>query len=380
MVVGISTVMDSVWIISHRYFNSSYCRNCSTREINMLQSNFQTLLKGYKPGTPQRCGVMTLIPILTDKPYQEVGAVGEISLYKDPEYQRMEFKNDSNKISIIPHGFMFLTAEHAQDRVVNSAHLAKAGAITSVDVDCLQPSQGGHLQPGLKEWRLLPSALKLAAWSHAGDNQYDSLWNDMRSYLSNAGVSGGELIMFYKHFQKDLDEFVAQFEPVTNQVGAIILFGNEVAGIEIVPNYEIWKEMWKPLVRDSYGADAIVLVKKGYSQANRPLINVDQIHTFEDLEGAVADIMENNVAFARSVMGSVLNEVVMAEQKEMLDDLTLYDFTSSNYKGQAVMHGPEHFIYVTAVPASSKEVTQPRREFSATWNDQNPYSGNDFSI
>ena len=345
-----------------------------------MNSDFKTLLKGYKPGTPQRCGIMSLIPILTDKPYQEVGAVGEISLYKDPAYQTMEFKNDSSKITIIPHGFMFLTAEHAQDRVVPSAHLAKAGAITRVDVDCLQPSQGGHLQPGLKEWRLLPSALKLAAWSHAGDNQYDSLWNDMRAYLSNAGVSGGELIMFYKHFQKDLDEFVAQFEPVKNQVGAIIMFGNEVAGIEVTPNYEIWKEMWKPLVRDSYGADALVLVKKGYTQANRALINVDQIRTFEDLEGAVADILENNVAFARSVMDSVLAETVMAEQKEILDDLTLYDFTSANYKGQGVMHGPEHFIYLTAVPSNAPDSNQSRRQFSSIWNDQNPYSGNEFTL
>jgi hypothetical protein len=345
----------------------------------MLQSDFKTLLKGYKPGTPQRVGIMTLIPVLTDKPYQEVGAIGEISLYRDPAYQTMEFKNASSKISIIPHGFMYLTAEHAQDRVVNSAHLAKGGAITKVDVDCLQPSQGGHLQPGLKEWRLLPSALKLAAWSHQGDNAYDSLWNDMKAYLANAGVSGGELIMFYKHFQKDLDEFVAQFEPVENQVGAIILFGNEVAGIEITPNYAIWKEMWKPLVRDSYGADAIVLVKKGYTQTNRPLINVDQIHTFDDLEAAVADIMENNLAFARQVMGSVLNEVVMAEQKEMLDDLTLYDFTSSNYKGQAVQHGPEHFIYVTAVPNNAPNVQAPRREFSSTWNN-NTYEDNEFTL
>lgn len=346
----------------------------------MLQTDFKQILKGYKAGVPQRVGIMTVIPVLTDKPYKEVGGAGDIVLERDEAYQTMYFKNKNSNISIIPHGFMFLTAEHAQDRVVNSAHLAKANAITRVDVDCLQPSQGGHLQPGLKEWRLLPSALKLAAWSRAGDNAYDSLWNDMRAYLTNAGVSGGELIMFFKHYQKDLDEFAAQFEPVENQVGAIIMFGSEIAGIELTPNYETWLEMWKPLLRDSYGADAIVLQQKGYKQANRPLLNVDQIHSLDDLEGAVADLFEQNVQFAKDVVESVLQENVVAEQQEALDDLTLYNIESNTYKGQAVQHGPEHYIYLSVVPHGSKKNIEGRRKFNSNWNEDKRYGREDFSF
>lgn len=339
------------------------------------------ILTGYKPLEPQMVGVMTCIPIVTDKPYEPVGNVGDLILERDVSYERLKFQNESENISIIPHGYTYFTKkESAQDRAVGRVYIVKEKQSIEVDADCLEPSEGGHMRPGEKEWSVLPLGLKLAAWEKAEDGDYQSLWPSIEKYLKNVGLKGNALITFFRAYKKELDEFVAQFEPVDKQVGAIVMFGDKVVGIELMPNYEFWREMWRPLIRDCYGSDAVGLVKKGLGLGYKPMVSGEDVETVDDLEAQVKHVYKKADDFAKQVVGDVLNQDISASEKQAVGDWTLYDIDSDAFKGQTVQHGPEHYIYLSSVYKGLENIEEFKREFAPIWEKQETYSKSEFKF
>lgn len=336
------------------------------------------ILQGYKPVEPQMVGVMWQIPIVTDKPYDPVGNVGDLSLERDVGYERLSFKNESQHITVIPHGFMYLKQKGAQDRVVGSAHIIDK--TLEVDADCLEPSEGGHMGSGQKDWSILPLGLKLTAWEKHGDGKYDSLWPSIKVYLKNAGLEGQALLKFFDSYKKELDEFIAQFEPVMNQVGAIIMFGDRVVGIEVMPNYTFWKEMWRPIIRDCYGADATVLIKKGLGLGYKPVLDIESIKNIGDLEVEVKKTQNKAKTFAEQAIDHVLGQEVASRTKENIGDWSMLDIESDEYKGQIVRHGPEHMIYMSTVFKKLNNPETFKRQFAPIWDKKEVYGKSEFKF
>jgi len=83
----------------------------------------------------------------------------------------------------------------------------------------------------------------------ASSHSYDRLWPAISSMNQQLGIrnTAGHLEFFLQEFGKELDRFVAEFEIVPNQVGAIILINGRVAGVERAPNPEFWESIWQPL-------------------------------------------------------------------------------------------------------------------------------------
>ena len=71
---------------------------------------------------------------------------------------------------------------------------------------------------------------------------------------------------FFRPFAKELEEFVAEFEPVAGQVGGIVLFGSNIVGIEVMPTQQHWLAYWQWLIRGCYGAQLLKLRKMGILQ------------------------------------------------------------------------------------------------------------------
>lgn len=337
-------------------------------------TTLKQLFKGYKIGTPQVAGLMRVIPILTKTEFTAVASMEKIYVDKDMDYDTLRMTNESDSIGVIPHGLMYVISEKAQDRVVPSAHLIKGKK--EINVNCLQPSEGGYMAEGQqdREWGILPANLKISAWQHAHEKRYDALWGDMQTFLRDVGLSGRELIQFFREFKTELEEFVAQFEPVKNQVGAFFIMNNVLIGIEIVPNYAIWQQMWRPLVRDCYGSEAIHLIKKGHAQAIfKPVLQIDKIDTFADLENQVDDLLKADADLSKDIIKDIQGEEVMAEQEQELDNFTLYKMQSDSFLGQFAKHGPERIIYLSAVLREAQKASEPRRQFNSLWNENSPY-------
>lgn len=337
-------------------------------------TTLKQLLSGYKLGEPQSAGIMRIVPILTDTEFSAVSDMENIYVNQDVAYDTLEMTNDINAIGVVPHGLMYVISEQAQDRTIPSAHLLKGKR--KVNANCLQPSQGGYMSGGQKdrEWGLLPQGLKITAWEHSKEKKYSALWDDMRQFLENVGLSGRELIQFFREFKDDLENFVAQFEPVKKQVGAIFIINNVLAGIEVVPNYKIWKQIWRPMVRDCYGSEAVAITKKGHTgNIYRPILKTSNVETINDLVNEVDRVKEEHRESCLNIFNQVIEDNLEQEQREYLENFTLYDIVSDKIKGQTVLHGPERMIYLSLVPRGATQSSEPRPEFDSLWNDNSPY-------
>lgn len=337
------------------------------------------VLKGYKLGQSQVVGNMRVVPILTDQEFTKVTGMENVSLKRDMSYERLLMENSGETIAVIPQGLMYVTSESAQDRAIGSAHMIKGKSDLQVDADCLQPSQGGYMAANNRdrEYGVLPKSLRTIALEKEGDGEYSSLWGDMESFLKSVGLNGRELAQFFREYKDELETFVAQFEPVDKQVGALFIINNHLMGIEILPTYESWLQMWRPLVRDCYGAEAVAFNKKGYSRAlYKPIIKADEVETLDDLEAQVNAVIDEEQDYVKDIFAEVKNIDLNSDTRQELDDFTLLNFTSQKLVGQGVQHGPEHFIYVSLMTNElpTKEREGKARKFDSRWNGGSPYS------
>jgi hypothetical protein len=235
----------------------------STRNLTV-----EEILAGTRHGRTQSVGQMSVIPILDDAGVQDDDfAPPDFEVYS-PDYGTVEVRNRSDRPTIVPTGAGWVTKEQAQDHAVAGAALVPAKSTCDIETAmCIQESQGGHIRDQEKITMLvLPAALRAIALSKRYERGYSKLWEDIGSFNRKAGVSGhgshGHLEFFLQHYEKELDEFVAEFELVPDQIGAVVMLGDSVVGIERAPNVDYWKHVWEPLIRVCYGSLAIVAQQK----------------------------------------------------------------------------------------------------------------------
>src|SRR5262249_44520767 len=114
------------------------------------------------------------------------------------------------------------------------------------------------------EMLILPASLRTTALSIRHVRDFRKLWESIQEFNKGFGIVqlGGHLESFLKAFQRELDEFVAEFEVVPRQIGAIVLVGGEIAGVERAPSAAFWKAVWNPLIRVCYGSLAIKVARE----------------------------------------------------------------------------------------------------------------------
>ena len=119
---------------------------------------------------------------------------------------------------------------------------------------CIQETQGGLIKSGKVDFVVLPTSVRVKAVASRNKDDYSRLWPHLRSFRDKIGFSGaGNLADVLKRFEKELDEFVAEFELVPKQVGAVVVIGDRVAGVERAPTEAFWQRIWEPLIRVCYG-------------------------------------------------------------------------------------------------------------------------------
>jgi len=151
-----------------------------------------------------------------------------------------------------------------------------------------------------------------------------------------------------------LDEFIGQFEIVPNQVGAIILLNGQVAGIERSPNYEFWKELWKPLIRECYGSASLVFAKQGVKPSpplGRMPINDHNVKDIVSLEVEYnkAEMFEDDTV--KNLIRNFIQQPFKADREENEPNGTLcVDHLSGNqFTGQIVRDGA-FVVYASLIP------------------------------
>ncbi|APR81811.1 Hypothetical protein A7982_07160 [Minicystis rosea] len=302
----------------------------------MMSLTVDEILRGTGPGLAQSAGPMQMIPLLGEDddtfapPEIEVGTTG---------YGSVHLRNHSDRPTLVPPGAGWVVAQKAQDHAIGGGALLRPGESRAIDTAmCIQQSQGGLISAAKHALLILPAALRAKALSVRHVQDFRKLWESIQELNRGFGIEqyGGHLEYFLRTFQKQLDEFVAEFEIVPRQVGAVILVGGEIVGIERAPSAAYWKAVWNPLVRVCYGSLAVSAARENKAPpSTRAPLRV-HVGTLAGLRAALdrAQREEQDAIAARLHAERLTQLSAASDADETMGDIALTTVASLRFAGQ----------------------------------------------
>jgi hypothetical protein len=344
------------------------------------------ILEGKKAGRPQTVGIMQMIPLFpqdeTHKDRNFAIPTQHMVLGNSPQYGEIRVKNtDATRPLIVPTNSTFVTDASVQDHALAKAGLLGPGEQEKFDnAGCVQATQGGHYASGAYEFQILPATLRRFDRSFAERHQYDKFWNSIGNLNKDIGVSTydrGHLRILFEKFRKELETFIAEFESLEGQIGAIIVINGRVTGIEIAPSAEYWSAVWDKLVRFCYGPEAILIARKlgksGFESAvaARPQMDIEKCNTLEDIQAELDDLRRREAEQAKSYIFGDLDLVLQMNPDKTVNvtdsDSGALSYvlasTFDDYVGQVILDD-DYAVYASLV----NQTAAPKRPQRAQFN------------
>lgn len=215
-------------------------------------------------GKVQSVDEMTVLPIVGEDRAEGISNPEEVIFQQTSEYGSMVFQNTGDAIGIIPSNTMIISDKKGQDHTMSDVGLLPAKqTIRFNNAACIQVSQGGLLSSEQNQYNILPLELRKALLDTnlRYQKEYDKLWSSIENFLADIpDVSKtANLENFFRPYEQQLNDFVAEFEPIDNQLGAVIFFNMQPVGIEIMPSNKHWEAYWRWILRGCYGAQLLKL-------------------------------------------------------------------------------------------------------------------------
>ena len=323
-----------------------------------MKITISEILKGCTPGKMQSAGYMQVIPLLSD-PELIDNRFGPFSglVSSTVSYGTLIVQNRTDKHTILPMCAGILTKTAAQNHGVGKAvFVAKNNKSVMTHAACLQSSQPGAISPDVHEITIMPYSMRSEALNIKDVKDFRKMWPAIANFNRTAGITKSEAHLEYylDQFGDKLDEFIGQFEIVKNQVGAIILLNGQVAGIERAPNYEFWKDLWKPLVRECYGSASLVFGKHGVKKSpplGRMPINDHEVKDFASLEVEFNKAQQSeDDAVKNTIREFAKNPFKMTrEENEANGTICVDHLSGSQFTGQ-IVRDDDRIVYASLIP------------------------------
>jgi len=322
-----------------------------------MTMTIREILRGCEVGRIQTVGSMQVIPLIMEENLQDNRfATPDIVRVGTSDYGTMNFTNPEGKPVLLPTNAGYVVKQAAQDHAMTTAAIVPGKSRRSFDdAMCIQANQGGTIAEGEHKLLILPLALRRPALEMRGKRSYNKLWQSIGE-LSASNQLGGDrnLVTYLQSYERQLDEFIAEFEVVDDQVGAIILINGNVVGVERAPSAVYWKTIWEPLIRVCYGSAAIAASKvtlkaKDLLKTRVPLEVVD-LSTMESLCAALeaADAKQDDLA--KQQVRDLLEDTFDEAKVETKEKTSLKTLKNDQFFGQvAVDQTSEKVLYVSLV-------------------------------
>jgi hypothetical protein len=301
----------------------------------------------------QSAGCMQIIPLLSDIEEHSIIPPDEL-LVSTIGYGKIQFNNSGDGLTIVPAHAAYIVKQSAQDHAM--AHAGLIGAVKNRVFDtamCVQQTQPGFIKTDKYRMLILPFSLREQAYKVRHVKQYQKLWKPISEFNKRLGVNaGGHLEYFLNQYQKQLDEFVAEFEPLEKQVGAIILINGEVMGIERAPNYKYWLSVWPALIRECYGSLAVEFVKKNPDFVPRAQFNSEfNEGGLDEIREAMKKARDREEEFVKMTIRNILEDEFVRQSEETLDKYRLDSIENSRFCGQIVCQSSseDRIVYASLV-------------------------------
>lgn len=323
-----------------------------------MKITIKDVLKGCVPGKMQSVGYMQVIPLLLEPELTDLRFAPFTDLESGTEdYGSMYLHNKSNKHTIFPMCGGMLSKEAAQNHAIGKAKLmAPNSRDMMTHAACIQQTQGGYVRSGVHPTTIMPYSMRAEAIRVKDVKSYGKLWPAISKFNEQIGTTrnDGHLEYYLDQFGDRLDEFIGQFEIVLNQVGAIVLLNGQVAGIERAPNYEFWKALWKPLIRECYGSESLIFGRKGVKKSpplGRMPINDHNVTDLESLEAEfnLAQKFEEDVV--KQTIRDFINKPfkVKREENEPNGTMCVEHLSGGQFVGQ-IVRDDEKIVYASMIP------------------------------
>lgn len=308
----------------------------------------EQILRGTSIGRMQSVGQMDVIPVLAEE--DDESLVAPDLRIGTTQYGRVDVTHLGARPTLVPPGAAWIVAKAAQDHAIGGGVFVKPGDTRRINGLCVQQTQPGLIQPDKHPMVILPLPLRLQALAVRHQKDYSQLWEPIGRFNETMDVaSRGNLSAFLDRFKKELDQFVAEFELVPRQVGAIVLVGGEVVGVERAPSVAFWEALWQPLIRVCYGATAL---RRGRQTSAPPTsrfrLNTN-VQTLDDLADALKEVRNREDAFVmqtREQVGSLELRGRCSFDDE-LGRLRLQTLASPQLSGQVVLNDCENVVYAS---------------------------------
>lgn len=329
------------------------------------------VLHGCAPGRIQSVGYMQVIPLVSDlsddRFVSPVDAEAEVFTTR---YGTLGFRNPSDCLLIVPCHAGYVVKQAAQDHAMAHAGLVPSSTERSYDTAmCIQQSQGGFIERGTYRMLILPYALREQALELRKEQSFNKLWEAISAFNGELGLpQAGHLEFFLQRFRQELDEFVAEFECVPGQIGAVVLVDDQVVGVERAPSHAYWRSVWPCLIRECYGSLAIRLAQLREAQPTAPAWRtpVPEVSSLDELESVIAEIANREDERAKATVRELLAEPLTLSQDEAMAGLSIETVQSDRFTGQVIRDG-ERIVYAS-LPTS-------RRYFSEIqWQTAQPFA------
>jgi hypothetical protein len=273
----------------------------------------EELLFGVSHADAQSVGNMEVIPLIQEMERTSAIPEGEYGIPDNvrigtSDYGSVDMDNDDDRTVIVPPGAGWVVEQAAQDHAIGSGKILKPKERSVVNTArCIQRTQPGNIRNGSHDMLILPAELRGPALALKNEVSYNALWKVIAGMQRSHGVdSSSNLVDFLRTFKAQMDAFVAEFELLDDQVGAIVLINGNIVGVEVAPSREYWKSVWTPLVRVCYGSLASACYK-GMQDSERlvPMSNRMPLEmegdTLNDLGEALMKSQTEYVAASKAV-------------------------------------------------------------------------------
>ena len=242
--------------------------------------DFTELLKGCRPVKDGNDNIvvqtilnMQLVCLTTDAEYSLDSRFSNpltSLMANNSSYGQISFTNMENKEVILPAQMAIMTKQTAQNHgMVKAGYVEPRAQTTYHDAGCVQGGQTGHFR-GTQEFRMIPVTMREMLFDAVGNtgghgNIYPAIQKLGKDTQSNAG---NYLNIYFEKYDKELEQFIAHFERPKNLIGIIVLVDGEIVAIDKFPSFTYSEQVWDLMIRDCYGALAIISELKNKSSNN----------------------------------------------------------------------------------------------------------------
>ena len=326
-----------------------------------MKTTVREILKGTKLGKLQTVGMMQVLPLIGEIQFDKFASPLKNSMFSTNEYGSMNWKNLTSKVIIVPTHTSYMIKEQGQDHALPASGIISKNSSRNYNTAaCIQETCGGHISPSDYDFSILPFSIREPAIRKRNETKYGKLWSDIKIFNNATQITehSAHLEYFFDKFKEELNEFVAEFENITFQVGAIIFINGIIAGIERTPNSNYWNDIWRPLIRGCYGSCVIENIQQKRKldtnsiERMRVPLDLTKIESISDLEKQFKITQKKQKSNVIDIIKEYLDESLSETIDEIKGNLNRNNLENSNFIGQAVRE-EEAYVYASLISKKS---------------------------